>query len=65
VPTYQIVYNGHGANRVIYREQSVAITTPHDWSKSRDEAENVMLLVHKKLHEHFSRYEILQIEKID
>ena len=64
MPVYQIVYNGHGANRSLYREQTIEITTPHDWSRSREEAENVMLLIHKKLHEHFSRYEILVIEKV-
>jgi hypothetical protein len=64
MPTYSILYNGHGANRALYRQQSVEVTTPHDWSRSKEEAENVMLLVHKKLHEHFSRYEILLVEKI-
>ena len=64
MPTYQVIYNGYGANRAIYKEQAIEISTPHDWSRSQDEAENVMLLVHRKLHEHFSRYDILLIEKI-
>lgn len=64
MPTYQILYNGFAANRSVYREQEMSFDSPHDWSRSQSEAENVMLLVHKKLREHFSRYEILLIEKI-
>lgn len=64
MPTYHILYNGYGANRSVYREQDLQLDTPHNWSRSKQEAENVMLLVHNKLHEHFSRYEILLVEKI-
>lgn len=64
LPTYRVIYNGYGANRSVYREQEITIDTPHDWSRNKLESENVMLLVHKKLHEHFGRYEILLVEKI-
>ena len=64
MPTYRILYNGYAANRSVYREQDLQLDTPHDWSRGTQEAENVMLLVHKKLHEHFSRYDILLVEKI-
>ena len=64
MPVYRIIYNGYGANRSVYREQEISFETPHDWSRSKDEADNVMLLVHNKLHEHFSRYDILLVEKI-
>ena len=65
MPTYRIIFNGHGSNRTIYREQEVIVKTPHDWSSNTAEAENVLLLVRKKLREHFSRYEILLIEKFE
>ena len=61
---YRILYNGYASNNSIYREQEVRLDTTHDWSRNKLEAENVMTLVHRKLHEHFSRYEILLVEKI-
>jgi hypothetical protein len=61
---YRVLYNGYGANNVIYREQEASLELRHDWSRSNDEAANVMFLVHKKLKEHFSRYDILLVEKL-
>jgi hypothetical protein len=62
---YSIIFNGYAANRSVYRRQEIRIDTPYNWSRNKIEAENVMFLVHKKLHEHFGRYEILLIEKIN
>jgi hypothetical protein len=61
---YRIVYNAYGANNTIYREQEVELSLRHDWSRNDDEAAKAMYLVHKKLKEHFSRYDILTVEKI-
>ena len=62
---YSVIYNGYGANNVIYREQEISLDLRHDWSRNEDEASKVMFLVHKKIKEHFSRYDILQVEKIN
>ena len=62
---YRILYNGYGANNVIYREQEISLELRHDWSRNDDEAAKVMFLVHKKIKEHFSRFEILVVEKIN
>ena len=59
---YRVIYNGYGANKAIYREQEINLELRHDWSRNNDEAANVMYLVHKKLKEHFSRYDILVVE---
>jgi predicted ATPase len=64
MPVYRILYNGYGANNALYREQEIELKLRHDWSRNNDEAANVMYLVHEKLKEHFSRYEILQVEKV-
>ena len=61
---YRILYSGYAANRAVYSEQEMRLDTGHDWSRNKGEAENVMFLVHKKLKEHFSRYDILLVEKI-
>lgn len=61
---YRILYNGYGANRAVFAEQEIRLDTGHDWSRTKADAENVMFLVHKKLKEHFSRYDILLVEKI-
>jgi hypothetical protein len=45
-------------------EQEIGLDLRHDWSRNKDEAANVMFLVHKKLKEHFSRYDILSVEKL-
>ena len=60
---YRVLYNGHGTNRVIYREQEISLELRHDWSRNDEEAAKVMFLVHKKLKEHFSRYDIILVEK--
>jgi len=65
MPDYRIVYNGYGANRAIYREQEIQLHSVHDWSRSKADGENIMLLVHKNLQAHFSRYDILLVEKIN
>ena len=61
---YRVLYTGFGANNSIYREQEIEIKIRHDWSQSSDEAANVMFLVRKKLREHFSRFDILTVDKI-
>ena len=61
---YSVLYNGYGANNSVYAEQEISLELRHDWSRSKDEAANVMFLVHKKLKEHFSRYDILLVEKL-
>ena len=61
---YRVLYTGYGANNSIYREQEIEIKIKHDWSQSNDEAANVMLLIRKKLREHFSRFDVLMVEKI-
>jgi len=61
---YRVFYNGYAANNAIYREQELELKLRHDWSRGKDESENVMFLVHKKLKEYFSRYDILTIEKL-
>ena len=61
---YRVLYNGYGANNTLYRKQEIELKLKHDWSRNNDEAANVMFLVHKKLKEHFSRYDILLVEKI-
>ena len=61
---YSVLYNGYGANNTLYRKQEIELKLKHDWSRNNDEAANVMFLVHKKLKEHFSRYDILLVEKI-
>lgn len=62
--TYRVTYNGYGTTNVIYREQELELSLRHDWSRNDEEAANVMLLIHKKLKENFSRVEILSVEKI-
>ena len=62
---YIVQYNAYGANSSIYREQEISLELRHDWSRNNDEAAKVMLLVHKKLKEHFSRYDIINVEKIN
>ena len=61
---YRVLYNGYGANKVIYREQEIELELRHDWSRNNDEAANVMFLIHKKLKEHFARFDILLVEKL-
>lgn len=61
---YRVLYNGYGANNSLYREQEIELKIKHDWSQSSDEAANVMFLVRKKLKEHFSRFDILVVEKV-
>jgi len=61
---YRVLYNGYGANNSVYKEQEVGLELRHDWSRNQDEAAKVMFLVHKKLKEHFSRYDILLVEKL-
>ena len=61
---YRVLYNGYGANNVIYREQEISLSLRHDWSRNEDEATNVIFLINKKIKEDFSRYDILAIEKI-
>jgi hypothetical protein len=61
---YNVLYNGYGANKALYREQELELETRHDWSRNDDEAAKVMFLIHKKLKEHFSRFDILRVEKI-
>lgn len=60
--TYLVTFNGYGANRVTYRDQTVTIQAQHDWSLNADEAANVMYLAHQKVKEHFTRYKILSVE---
>ena len=62
---YKVLFNGYGTNNVIYREQEISFELRHDWSRNDDEAAKVMFLVHKKIKEHFSRYDILAVEKIN
>ena len=61
---YRVLYNGFGANNVVYREQEVNLTLRHDWSRNKEEADKVMFLVHDKVKEHFSRFDILLVEKL-
>ena len=61
---YRVLYNGYGANRAFYGEQELRVELRHDWDKNHEEAVNVMFLIHNKLKEHFSKYDILLIEKI-
>ena len=61
---YRVLYNGFGANKSVYKEQEIGLDLRHDWSRNQDEAAKVMFLVHKKLKEHFSRYDILLVEKL-
>jgi len=60
---YRVIYNGYGANKAIYRAQELEVNIRHDWSRNNEEAANVMLLIHKKLKENFSRVEILSVER--
>jgi len=62
--TYRILYNGYGANNALYREQEISLTLRHNWSRNSDEAANVLYLVHQKLKEHFSKYDILLVERL-
>ena len=64
MPLYRIIYNGYAANKALYREQEITVEIRHDWDRNTDEAAKVMLVVHKKLKEHFSQYDILLVEKI-
>jgi hypothetical protein len=61
---YRVLYNGYGANNALYREQEMELELRHDWSRNNDEAAKVMFLIHEKLKGHFSRYDILGVEKI-
>ena len=61
---YRVLYNGYGANNTLYREQEIELNLRHDWSRNTDEAANVMFLVHKKLREHYSRFDVLNVEKV-
>jgi len=63
--TYRVVYNGYGANNTIYRAQEIELSIRHDWSRNDAEAANMMLLIHKKLKENFSRVDILVVEKVE
>jgi hypothetical protein len=60
--TYLVTFDGYGANRVTYRDQTLTIQTQHDWCINADEAANVMYLVHQKVKEHFTRYKIVKVE---
>ena len=62
--TYLVTFDGFGANRVTYYDQTVSIRVRHDWSLNDDEGANVMFLVHKKVREHFSKYKITNIEML-
>lgn len=64
MPTYRILFNGYAANRAVYRNRELILDTPHNWSRNKPEAEDVMFLVHKKIKEHFARFDILLVEKI-
>ena len=61
---YNVLFNGYGTNNSLYREQELTLEIRHDWSRNDDEAAKVMYVVHKKLKEHFSRYDILLVEKV-
>jgi hypothetical protein len=61
---YRILYNGYAPNNAIYREQELGLEIRHDWSRNSEETDKVMFLVHKKLKEHFAKYDILLVEKI-
>ena len=61
---YNVLFNGYGAKNSLYREQELTLEIRHDWSRNDDEAAKVMYVVHKKLKEHFSRYDILLVEKV-
>ena len=61
---YRVLFNGYGANNSLYGEQELEIKIRHDWSQDNEEAANVMLLVRKKLKEHFAKVDILMVEKI-
>ena len=61
---YRVQYNGYGANNVVYRQQEIELVLRHDWSRNKEEADKVMFLVHEKIRAHFSRFDILVIEKI-
>ena len=60
--TYTIRFNGYGANRATYRDQSISLKARHNWNINADEAANVMYLVHQKVKEHFTRYKIISVE---
>ena len=62
--TYRIVFNGYGANRVTYREQSISMRVRHNWNINAEEAANVMFLVHQNVKEHFTRYKIISVEMV-
>lgn len=61
---YRVLYNGYGANNSVYAEQEIRLELHHDWGRNKDEAANVMFLVHQKLKEHFAKYDILLVEKL-
>ena len=62
--TYLVTFNGFGANRVIYHDQTITIEARHDWSLNAEEGANVMFLAHEKVREHFSKYKIINVEMI-
>lgn len=62
--TYLITFNGFGANRVTYYDQTVTIKARHDWSLNAEEGANVIFLAHKKVKEHFNKYKILSVEVV-
>ncbi len=64
MPFYRVIYNGYAVNKALYREQELTLELRHDWGRNEEEAARVMYLVHQKLRGHFSRYDILLVEKI-
>ena len=61
---YRVLYNGYAANNTVYREQELKLELRHNWSRNKEEAAKVLLLVHQELKAHFARYDILLVEKI-
>ena len=60
---YRILFTGFAANRTVYRNQQISIQCGHNWDLNDEEGAHVLLLVHKEIKKHFSRFSIISIEK--
>ena len=64
MPTYRVLFNGYAANRAVYRDREIRIDTPLNWSRGERDAQDLIFLIRQNIKEHFSRFEILMIERI-
>jgi len=60
---YRVDFTGFGSLNSRYR-QSLELEIRHDWSKSEDDAFNVLIIIREEIRKHFQQFEIHSIEKL-